>query len=227
VARLPAGNASVANCFPSNVWPTQWMLEGLYRYTPDDHGALGAALMLCNATSGWLAMLRDGYTQAPEAWNVLLKGNMELGMTWGAAPGDVLPRLALGVRPLQPGFAEALVQPQPGPFAGISGLVPTLRGTIAVRYTQTFLDPKWVAAAAAATAQLELSLPGNLPTTACLPLSACAGAEVLVDGVATAGFVQGDYVCVAQLVAKGAAAPRRLQCPVGGGGGGGRGSDTR
>ena len=214
VARLPAGNASVQSCFPSNVWPTQWVLEGLYRYAPDDHGVLGAALMLCNATSGWLAMLRAGYTQAPEAWNVELKANMELGMTWGAAPGDVLPRLALGVRPLQPGFAEALVMPQAGPFGGIAGAVPTLRGTIAARYTQTFADAGRGPALVVATAQLELALPGNLPTTACLPLSACTGGTMLVDGLASAGLVQGDYLCVAQLFAKGATAPRRLQCPA-------------
>ena len=210
VARLPAGNASVQECFPSNVWPTQWVLEGLYSTAADDHGALGAALMLCNRTSGWLAMLRANSTQTPEAWSDALKGNQEQGMTWGAAPGDVIPRFVLGVRPLSPGFASAIVQPQVGPFKGVSGTVPTVRGSITARYSQTV-----AADGSVATAQLELELPGNLPTLACLPLSACgAGLSVLVDGEVVAGAARGDYACVDQLTARGAGAPRRLQCPA-------------
>lgn len=131
-------------------------------------------------------------------------------MTWGAAPGDVIPRFVLGVRPLSPGFASAIVQPQVGPFKGVSGTVPTVRGSITARYSQTV-----AADGSVATAQLELELPGNLPTLACLPLSACgAGLSVLVDGEVVAGAARGDYACVDQLTARGAGAPRRLQCPA-------------
>jgi hypothetical protein len=214
VRRMPAGgNASAAVCFPSNVWPTQWVLEGLYTYARDDHGRLGLAVLTCDRPQGWVAMLAANFTQAPEAWNDAVKGNEELGMTWGAAPGDVLPRLLLGVLPGSPGFASAAVRPQPGDLGSVSGTVPTLRGPITVAYEQTTngaAGAEW----AVLTASLSLALPGNLPTTACLPASACAGGVVGVDGVGTPSFADGDYACVNVTAAPtGTGAPRRLQCP--------------
>lgn len=221
LSRMAGWNTSAPTCFPSNVWPTQWAVEGLYTYTPEDHGVAALAALTCAAPQGWVAMLALNFTQAPEAWSDGVKGNEELGMTWGAAPADLIPRFMLGVMPAAPGFAAVLVRPQPGSLAGVSGTVPTIRGPITVQYQQTFVptssnnsnsstQPQQVVVA---TASLSIALPGNVPTTACLPLSACGGGSVLlVDGVVTAGTAQSDYLCV-NVTAAGAA-PRRLQCPV-------------
>lgn len=128
-------------------------------------------------------------------------------MTWGAAPGDLVPRFVLGVRPAAPGFAAVLLQPQPGALTLVAGVVPTIRGTIAVRFTQAL-----GADGRATAARLEATLPGATPATACLPLSACPAARMLVDGVAVDGQLSGDYACIdAPAVA---ASPRVFQCPA-------------
>ena len=82
--RLPAGNSSVGACFPSSVWPTQWALEGLYAGSADDHGRAALNVLTCAGANGWIGMLEQGATQAPEAWSPAVKANLEWGMTWGA-----------------------------------------------------------------------------------------------------------------------------------------------
>lgn len=84
LSRLPLRNTSVAACFPSSVWPTQWALEGLYAGLPDDHGRSALELLTCSGLNSWVGMLAQGATQAPEAWSPEVKPNLEWGMTWGA-----------------------------------------------------------------------------------------------------------------------------------------------
>ncbi len=127
LVRLPAGNASVESCFPSSVWPTQWALEGLYTAFAQDHGRSGLELLTCSFENGWVDMLAQGATQAPEAWSPQVKANLEWGMVWGAAPGDIVPRFVLGVRPAAPGFTVAIIQPQIGSLTSVAGTVPTVR----------------------------------------------------------------------------------------------------
>jgi len=205
LARTPARGGAAAACFPSSVWPTQWALEGLFLGDPGDHGRAALELLACAKPDGWAAMLEQGATQAPEAWSPEVKGNLEWGMTWGAAPGDLLPRMVLGVRPLLPGFAAVLLQPQPGLLTLVAGEVPTVRGRVAARFAQA-LD----AGGRATAARLEAVLPGATPATACLPLSACPGARVVVDGAPTAARVDGDYACADLQPA--AVSPRVIEC---------------
>ena len=205
LARTPARGGNASECFPSSVWPTQWALEGLYISAADDHGRAALELLTCARRNGWLAMLEQGATQAPEAWSPAVKGNLEWGMTWGAAPGDIVPRMILGVRPAAPGYAALLLQPQPGPLTRVAGLVPTIRGHVSVRFEQV-LGPDGLAT----TARLEAALPGGVPATACLPLSACSGSRVTLDGAAVDSRVEGDYACVD--VAPAARSPRVVVC---------------
>lgn len=79
LARTPARGGAAAACFPSSVWPTQWALEGLYLELPDDHGRAALELLTCAKPDGWVAMLAQGATQAPEAWSPAVKGNLVRG----------------------------------------------------------------------------------------------------------------------------------------------------
>ena len=205
LARTPARGGNATSCFPSSVWPTQWALEGLYTAAADDHGRAALELLVCARANGWLGMLEQNATQAPEAWSPAVKGNLEWGMTWGAAPGDLIPRFVLGVRPLSPGFASVLLQPQLGALTAVAGVVPTLRGDIFVRFSQSL-----GADGLATSARLEASLPGGMPATACMPLTACAGGNVDVDGTTIAARVDGDYACVD--VSPSPISPRVFEC---------------
>jgi hypothetical protein len=80
----------------------------------------------------WRHMVESGTTITWEAWDQRYKPNQDWNHAWGAAPANILPRYALGVRPLEPGFARALIQPQPGSLKWIKGKVPTIRGPIEV-----------------------------------------------------------------------------------------------
>lgn len=49
---------------------------------------------------------------------------------WSAAPTFFLTQFTLGVRPLEPGYAKILVQPNPGELTWAQGRIPTPRGPI-------------------------------------------------------------------------------------------------
>lgn len=120
-----------------------------------------------------------------------------------AFPLSLITRWLLGVRPLAAGYARVLIQPQPGTLTRAGGAVPTPRGPVAVAVAQV-LGPNGLPTAFA----LNLTLPGGVGGTACLALPACAGGNVVVDGVGVVGAVSGDYACVQ--LGEGA---HKLTCP--------------
>ena len=112
-----------------SVYGAQYLLEALYRNAQPD-----AALALLTATKdrGWLNMISLGATITMEGWDARYKPNLDWNHAWGAAPANILPRYVLGVRPLTPGFGQAVIEPQPGSLKHVEGTVPTVRGPIRV-----------------------------------------------------------------------------------------------
>lgn len=78
----------------------------------------------------WYNMIRVGSTVTLEAWDASFKGNLDWNHAWGAAPAGIIPRQVLCVRPLSPGFASMVIQPQPGSLDWLEGKVPTPLGTV-------------------------------------------------------------------------------------------------
>lgn len=114
-------------------------------------------------------------------------------------------RWLLGVRALAAGFSRVIVQPQLGGLAWARGVMPTVRGAITVSVAQT-LD----AALLPTSFDLNVTVPGAVNATACLPLSACGPtALVRVDGAVTQGAVIDDYTCIEVF-----AGPHALACPT-------------
>lgn len=113
-----------------SVYAAHYLLEALF-----ESGEDAAALNLITDSStdrSWDHMVTSGTTITWEAWDLRYKPNQDWNHAWGAAPANILPRYVLGVRPLEPGFARALIQPQPGSLTWIKGKVPTIRGPIEV-----------------------------------------------------------------------------------------------
>ena len=79
-------------------------------------------------------MLDSGTTITWEAWDMKYKPNQDWNHAWGAAPANLLPRYALGARPLTPGWTRALIRPHPGALTNAEGKIPTPRGPVAVRW---------------------------------------------------------------------------------------------
>ncbi|MBN2683815.1 MAG: hypothetical protein JXR40_00915 [Pontiellaceae bacterium] len=113
-----------------SVYGAQYLLEGLY-----NAGEAQAALNLMTSTSkrSWVNMMREGSTITMEAWDNEYKPNQDWNHAWGAAPANIISRFLLGVRPLEPGFEKALIQPQTASLRQIEGKVPTIRGPISIK----------------------------------------------------------------------------------------------
>lgn len=114
-----------------SVYGAHHLLEALYLHGEADYAL---SLMTAEHDRGWLNMLRAGSTVTLEAWDWTYKNNLDWNHAWGAAPASVIPRWLVGVRPLEPGFAQTLIAPQPGPLADLAARVPTVRGPVLVEY---------------------------------------------------------------------------------------------
>ena len=113
-----------------SVYPAQFLLEALFE---NGEAEYAIALMTSDDQRSWRNMLRAGSTITMEAWDIKFKPNLDWNHAWGAAPANIIPRYVLGVRPLQPGFAKVLVQPQIGALKRVEGKVPTIRGPVHVK----------------------------------------------------------------------------------------------
>jgi len=116
-----------------SVYAAQYLLEGLFE-NGEDSAALG--LMTAPRDRSWRHMVETGATITWEAWDQKYKPNQDWNHAWGAAPANLLPRFVLGVQPLAPGWATALVQPHPGNLGSAKGRMPTPRGELSVSWVQ-------------------------------------------------------------------------------------------
>ncbi|MGA9877043.1 MAG: alpha-L-rhamnosidase C-terminal domain-containing protein, partial [Solirubrobacteraceae bacterium] len=121
------------NGMPAGVYGAQYLLEGLFR-AGDANTALG--LMTTNNARSWLNMINSGSTITDEAWSTADKSNEDWNHAWGAAPGNLIPRYVLGLRPLAAGYGQVLIQPQLGTtLSFVQGTVPTIRGPVTISVT--------------------------------------------------------------------------------------------
>jgi alpha-L-rhamnosidase len=153
-----------------SVYGAQFMLEALYRT-----GRAQAALSLMTARHdrGWWNMMASGSTVTLEAWDWKFKNNLDWNHAWGAAPGNIIPRYLLGVRPLEPGFGRILVQPQLAWLRRATGKVPTIRGAVTVTVTNQPDRPFSV----------EVDIPSNTTAQVIVPRLNREDCDVKLDGV--------------------------------------------
>lgn len=168
---------------PCSVYGAQYLLEALF-HAGDADTALG--LMTTNGPRGWLNMINLGSTLTTEAWNFTDKPNMDWNHAWGAAPGNVIARFVLGLRPLTAGFGQILIQPQLGQtLTCAQGVVPTIRGPVGI-----------LASNAPGSFQLLLNIPGNVTATVMLPTRGATNPVALVDGKIFPGALSNHWLIV-------------------------------
>jgi alpha-L-rhamnosidase len=167
-----------------SVYASHFLLEALYLAGEAEH-ALG--LMTAQHDRGWWNMIRSGSTITLEAWDWRYKNNLDWNHAWGAAPASVIPRFVLGVRPLEPGFAKALIQPQPGSLRRVSGIVPTIHGPISVELEN---DPEHLI-------ELRVEIPDGVTARVGLPMRHGDGTSpLLLDGQRVEATVEGNHLYV-------------------------------
>lgn len=169
-----------------SVYGAQYLLEGLYEAGDADSAF---ELMTSNGPRGWLNMLKVGSTLTTEAWSFDAKPNEDWNHAWGSAPGNIIPRYVLGLRPLEPGFGRVLIQPQLGrSLSFVRGTIPTIRGTVSILATN-----------APGEFQLSVTIPGNVIATVMLPLSAMTNPVVMVDGKVTSGMTSNNWLTLTDI----------------------------
>lgn len=113
-----------------SVYGAQYLLEGLFAAGRDDQAV---ALMTAKTKRSWWNMIQAGSTITMEAWDQQFKPNQDWNHGWGAAPGNIITRFVLGVRPLTPGYRKLLIQPQLGRLSWVEGVVPTPHGGVTIK----------------------------------------------------------------------------------------------
>jgi|GEM_PF-6654875 len=93
-------------------------------------------------TSQWLTpQIIDEMGTVPEFWEDT-PGRVIRSLAQGGSPfiSWALTHFVLGVRPIAPGYSQFVVKPAPGSLNRCSGVVPTARGPLSVRWTRTSGD---------------------------------------------------------------------------------------
>jgi alpha-L-rhamnosidase len=169
-----------------SVYGAQYLLEACYASGMADY-----ALELLTATSkrSWMHMINDvGTTMTLEAWDDSVKPNEDWNHAWGAAPANIIPRLLMGIEPIEPGFRKVRLRPQPGPLADARITVPTIRGPIqaAIRQENNVFT-------------LHTSLPANMEGEVWLPTSGKVQKTVSVNGKKASGRTIGNFIVIDQI----------------------------
>ncbi len=166
-----------------SVYGAQHLLDALYRC-----GEAGHALDLLTATHNrsWHHMIASGGTITWEAWDWSYKNNLDWNHAWGAAPANILMRRLMGVRPLEPGFRQVLIQPQPASLRQAAAKVPTPRGPVHVAFEN---DP-------GKSFHLTVMIPRDMTARLGLPCGGGMVAELWVDGVRRDGRLAGQTLWV-------------------------------
>ena len=171
---------------PPSVYGAQYLLEALFQ-TGDTDTAFD--LMTTNGQRGWLNMINMGSTLTTEAWNFADKRNMDWNHPWGAAPGNIISRFVLGVRPITPGYGQILIQPQLGRTLSYArGTIPTIRGPVSVQATN-----------APGFFQLTVNIPGNVTATVMLPMLDTNNPVAMADGQIVSGTVSNGWLTLTNI----------------------------
>ncbi len=149
-----------------SVYGVQYLLEALYEAGEDVHAL---ELMTAKHDRSWWNMIAAGSTITLEAWDWKYKNNLDWNHAWGAAPGNIIPRFLMGVRPLEAGFAKVLIQPQPGTLTHAKATVPTIRGPIALSFKNK----------PGKSFRLDVAIPANMTAEVHVP---AGSAEAVTEG---------------------------------------------
>jgi Bacterial alpha-L-rhamnosidase 6 hairpin glycosidase domain/Bacterial alpha-L-rhamnosidase C-terminal domain len=171
---------------PCSVYGAQYLLEALFEAGEADY-AIG--LMADNDPAykrHWWNMLVEGSTVTLEAWDNDFKSNLDWNHAWGAAPGNIIPRYVLGLKPMTAGYGVVEIKPQLGTGVGTNGLtsaagiIPTIRGPVTISAENSTNSFK-----------LLVTVPGNMTANIVLPTKNLANAVALVDGNIVGGDING------------------------------------
>ncbi len=162
-------NFVISKQMACSVYGAQYLLEALY-LAGEEEAAF--ALMTSDSPRSWVNMMREGSTISMEAWGIAFKPNLDWNHAWGAAPANIIPRFVAGIRPLEAGFAKALIHPQPATLNQFQAHIPSIRGTISVSMVRQAID-----------CTFQLGIPANMTAKFVLPKNCAGYTNITLDGI--------------------------------------------
>lgn len=173
------------NGMKSSVYGAFFVLWGLYNA---GDGETARRFLISRSLRSWLHQLDDlGATLCCEAWDPSLKPNMTFSHPWGSAPAAALIFGMFGIEPLEPGFSRFKIRFCPGALPWAETLMPTVKGPVAASFSTQKDGCRFFA---------EAVVPANSEAEIFLPVPACAGDEILLDGTSVTARREGDYLAV-------------------------------
>ncbi|MHB8619760.1 MAG: alpha-L-rhamnosidase-related protein [Chloroflexota bacterium] len=119
----PAGFDAERDVVAAQPFFSRFVHEALFRHGRRD--------LLFDSLLRWDVQAQDSYGTFQEYWTAA-PGRSSRCHGWSASPTYDLTAYVLGVRPLTPGYAQAIVDPYLGPLRWAAGRVPTPRGWLEV-----------------------------------------------------------------------------------------------
>lgn len=139
-----------------SVYGAQFLLDALAEVNDPENYAL--ELLTNTNKRSWVNMLREGATMTMEAWGQEYKPNQDWHHAWGTAPANYIVRHFAGIEPLEPGFKQIQIKPQPGSVRQATLKYQTISGTIEESFEN---GPN--------SFKLQITLPGNTTARVYLP----------------------------------------------------------
>lgn len=139
-----------------SVYGAQFLLDALAEVNDPENYAL--ELLTNTNKRSWVNMLREGATMTMEAWGQEYKPNQDWDHAWGTAPANYIVRHFAGIEPLEPGFKQIQIKPQPGSVRQATLKYQTISGTIEESFEN---GPN--------SFKLQITLPGNTTAHVYLP----------------------------------------------------------
>jgi hypothetical protein len=179
---------------PCSVYGAQYLLEALFEAGEADYSI---GLMADNDSAykrHWWNMIMEGSTVTLEAWDNDFKSNLDWNHAWGAAPGNIIPRYVLGLKPLTAGYGVVEIKPQLGTGTGtngltsVAGIIPTIRGPVTISAENS-----------ANSFKLLVKVPGNVTANVVLPTKNLANAAALLNGNIVTGDISNGWLSITNI----------------------------
>lgn len=117
-----------------SVYGAQYLLESVYDAGREEYGL---ELLTATHDRSWAHMLYTvGSTITTEAWDNKYKENQDWNHAWGAVPANAIPRLLMGIEPLEPGFSRIRIRPQLASLSHAFITTPTVCGPVRLEVSQ-------------------------------------------------------------------------------------------